>query len=112
MIPCYPTRMTLAVPTDDFDCQSCGACCSYSEDWPRFSLETDEELDLIPAEYVSADLGGMRCEDNRCSALDGKLGIHVGCKIYAVRPIVCRTCMPGDDECLMARHKLSQKVLL
>jgi len=104
--------MTLAVPTEDFDCQSCGACCSYSEDWPRFSLETDEELDRIPAEYVSADLGGMRCEDNRCSALDGKLGVHVGCRIYAVRPIVCRTCMPGDDECLMARHKLSQKVLL
>ncbi|RWK93164.1 MAG: YkgJ family cysteine cluster protein, partial [Mesorhizobium sp.] len=20
-----------------FDCQSCGACCSYSSEWPRFS---------------------------------------------------------------------------
>lgn len=90
---------------ETFDCQSCGACCAYSADWPRFSLESDAEIERIPAEYVSADLGGMRCSNDRCDALEGKLGIHVGCRIYAVRPIVCRTCMPGDDECLMARHR-------
>ena len=22
-------------------CQACGACCSFSQDWPRFSLEDD-----------------------------------------------------------------------
>lgn len=104
--------MTLVVPAEDFDCQTCGACCSYSEDWPRFSLETEADLDRIPPQYVSADLGGMRCEGNRCAALSGTLGVHVGCQIYAVRPLVCRTCMPGDDECLMARQALSQKVLL
>ncbi|WP_075291032.1 YkgJ family cysteine cluster protein [Pararhizobium arenae] len=90
---------------ETFDCQSCGACCAYSADWPRFSLETDAEIDRIPAEYVSEDLGGMRCSNDRCDALEGKLGIHVGCRIYAARPHVCRTCMPGDDECLMARHR-------
>jgi Fe-S-cluster containining protein len=59
--------MTEPVSLDEsFDCQSCGACCAYSADWPRFSLETDEELDLIPAEYVSADLGGKSCEDYSC----------------------------------------------
>ena len=104
--------MTLAVPNEDFDCQTCGACCNYSADWPRFSLETDEEIERIPEDYISADLGGMRCEGDRCSALSGTLGVHVGCGIYAVRPIVCRTCMPGDDECLMARQRLSQSVLL
>lgn len=98
--------MTQTTATDEIlDCQSCGACCAYSSDWPRFSMETDEDLDLIPAEYVAADLGGMRCEEDRCTALGGKLGVHVSCKIYAVRPIVCRTCMPGDDECLMARER-------
>jgi Fe-S-cluster containining protein len=25
--------------------------------------------------------------------------------IYTVRPEVCRTCMPGDAECGMARRK-------
>ncbi|MEY9533333.1 Fe-S-cluster containining protein [Sinorhizobium fredii] len=48
----------------------------------------------------------MRCENDRCTALEGALGKFVACKVYAVRPIVCRTCMPGDDECLMARQRL------
>ncbi|RVA16071.1 YkgJ family cysteine cluster protein, partial [Mesorhizobium sp. M7D.F.Ca.US.004.03.1.1] len=26
------------------------------------------------------------------------------CGIYDVRPDVCRACMPGDDDCLMARR--------
>lgn len=99
--------MTTPLPTSrNFDCQVCGACCAYSADWPRFSLETEEELDRIPAKFVAPDLGGMRCENDRCMALAGTLGKAVSCAIYAVRPIVCRTCMPGDDECLMARERL------
>ena len=27
------------------------------------------------------------------------------CVIYAMRPEVCRTCMPGDVECAMARKR-------
>ena len=104
--------MIPAVPTEDFDCQSCGACCSYSADWPRFSMESEEELARIPEKLVSADLGGMRCENDRCAALSGVLGQRVGCGIYDIRPIVCRTCMPGDDECLTARQALSAHVLL
>ena len=45
-----------------FDCQSCGACCSYSAEWPRFSMEDDSQLDRIPEKFVAADLSGMRCE--------------------------------------------------
>ncbi|HXV30977.1 MAG TPA: YkgJ family cysteine cluster protein [Sinorhizobium sp.] len=96
----------LSSDIESFDCQRCGACCTYSADWPRFSLETDEELDRIPAEFVATDLGGMRCENDRCTALAGTPGGFVACKVYAMRPIVCRTCMPGDDECLMARDRL------
>lgn len=95
-----------ASASQNFDCQSCGACCAYSADWPRFSLETEEELERIPAEHVAADLGGMRCENDRCTALEGALGKSVACTVYAVRPLVCRACMPGDDECLMARERL------
>lgn len=87
-----------------YDCQSCGACCAYSRDWPRFSLESDEEIARIPAEFVNDAVGCMLSIDNRCTALSGTLGEHVACRVYDVRPIVCRDCMPGDEECLIARR--------
>lgn len=86
-------------------CQSCGACCSYSSEWPRFSTETDDELDLIPVAFVNDGLSGMRCTAERCNALDGEIGLATRCTIYAMRPHVCRACQPGDEECLMARER-------
>ena len=92
-------------------CQSCGACCGYSANWPRFSIESDEELALIPEQLVNARLSGMRCEGDRCAALQGEIGDATACGIYAVRPEVCRTCMPGDAECAMARRKFGLPVI-
>ena len=89
----------------DNPCQSCGACCSYSQNWPRFTVEDDAALDLIPAELVNERLSGMRCDGERCCALTGKIGEATACGIYTVRPEVCRVCMPGDPECAMARRK-------
>jgi uncharacterized protein len=86
-------------------CQSCGACCSYSSNWPRFTIEEEAALDLIPPEFVNEKLSGMRCDGDRCGALKGKVGEATACEIYAIRPDVCRTCMPGDAECDMARRK-------
>jgi len=86
-------------------CQSCGACCAYSQNWPRFSIEDDDALALIPEQFVNARQSGMRCDGDRCSALSGKIGVAVRCEAYAVRPEVCRTCMPGDAECNMARKR-------
>lgn len=97
-------------PPDIFDCQTCGACCAYQADWPRFSMETDEEIAKIPENFIAADLSGMRFETGRCTALTGELGKHVGCAVYANRPHVCRTCMPGDPECIMARQALGLPV--
>ncbi|WP_300299622.1 YkgJ family cysteine cluster protein [Ferrovibrio sp.] len=86
-----------------FDCQSCGACCAYSRDWPRFSLEEDAALARIPARFVDDEAGRMRCDGNRCSALQGEVGAQTSCGVYAVRPEVCRACQPGDDACRIAR---------
>jgi Fe-S-cluster containining protein len=86
-------------------CQACGACCAYSSNWPRFSTEDDAALELIPAQFVNATMSGMRCEGERCSALSGEIGVATSCGVYAVRPEVCRTCMPGDAECLLARRR-------
>lgn len=87
----------------DLDCQSCGACCSYSASWPRFSTESEADLDLLPPAFVADNLGGMRCDGARCSALSGRVGVKTSCQVYAIRPEVCRACVPGDDACLMAR---------
>ena len=99
--------MTMSAATVDATdlCQSCGACCSYSRNWPRFTIEDDAVLDLIPAKFVNDKLSGMRCEGERCSALSGDIGVITACTIYAARPEVCRTCMPGDPECGMARRR-------
>jgi uncharacterized protein len=92
-------------------CQRCGACCGYSANWPRFSTEEDEALDAIPADFVNARQTGMRCDGDRCSALRGTIGEAAACAIYHLRPEVCRTCMPGDTECAMARRRFGLPVL-
>ncbi|WP_374310650.1 YkgJ family cysteine cluster protein [Dongia sp.] len=86
-------------------CQSCGACCAYDASWPRFSLEAEEDLALIPENLVAADKSGMRWDGHRCAALSGEIGRHVGCTIYGLRPDVCRACQPGDPECNIARAR-------
>ncbi|WP_436285282.1 YkgJ family cysteine cluster protein [Rhizobium sp. LjRoot258] len=94
--------MPLPTPTD-LDCQACGACCSFSPTWPRFSTETEADLDALPSRFVSEDQGGMRCYGARCSALDGCVGSSTSCLVYELRPDVCRACVPGDGACLEAR---------
>jgi uncharacterized protein len=97
------TDATLSVT--ESPCQSCGACCAYSQNWPRFTTEEDAVLDLIPERFVNGKSSGMRCEGDRCAALSGQVGVATSCLVYAVRPEVCRICMPGDVECGMARRK-------
>lgn len=86
-------------------CQSCGACCATDSAWPRFSLEDEADLALIPAALVKADGSGMACAGDRCLALTGEIGRATSCSIYGLRPDVCRLCQPGDDACNMARAK-------
>lgn len=84
-------------------CRSCGACCAYSRDWPRFTLETEDEIGRIPAHYMDERQAGMRCIGNRCAALGGEVGVSTACAIYEQRPHVCRACEPEDEACSMAR---------
>lgn len=86
-------------------CQSCGACCAYSADWPRLWTDTDADIARIPAKFLTADASAMACDGDRCRALRGRIGEATRCSIYDVRPDVCRACMPGDDACQMARER-------
>jgi Fe-S-cluster containining protein len=90
-----------------FECRTCGACCSFSAEWPRFSLESDADLERIPRAYVDGSRGRMRCNGNRCAALVGEVGVSTACSIYEVRPDVCRACLPGDESCEIARRHFS-----
>jgi Fe-S-cluster containining protein len=100
--------MTVASPSDSNGlCQSCGACCAYSANWPRFTIEDDDALNAIPADFVNARGAGMRCDGDRCTALTGAIGAATACAIYPLRPIVCRDCRPGDPECALARRKFA-----
>ncbi len=85
-------------------CRSCGACCSYSAEWPRFSLESDAQLARIPPALIAQGDGGMRCTGARCAALVGVVGQSTSCAIYPLRPDVCVACVPGDAACLQARR--------
>ena len=55
----FPAKRAMHNPTPDIEspCQACGACCSYSSNWPRFTIEDDSALDLIPEKFVN---GGCR----------------------------------------------------
>lgn len=86
-------------------CRSCGACCSFSRDWPRFTTENDSDLDRIPRRFADHHLGRMQCEGDRCAALVGEVGISTSCAVYSVRPEVCRACEPGDEACQLARYR-------
>jgi Fe-S-cluster containining protein len=92
---------------DEATCQACGACCAYSAEWPRFGLETEQQIEAIPREYVDDARGTIRCDGDRCIALQGDVGVATACSLYAVRPEVCRACLPGDDSCLTARRRFN-----
>lgn len=77
-------------------------------------METDQDIERIPAALVDDKQAGMRCSGDRCAALTGEVGKATACSIYAIRPIVCRDCLPGDDACQIARaaHGLSRLVAI
>jgi Fe-S-cluster containining protein len=92
-----------------FDCQTCGACCSYSADWPRLTTDGDRGPGGPPAELRTDD-GYVRCTGDRCDALEGVVGRTVRCTIYERRPAPCRACTPGDRSCLAARTAFGLEV--
>jgi uncharacterized protein len=81
------------------DCETCGACCAYSWEWPTFIGVRDGEG--IP-EHLTEN-GRMRCEGNRCVALMGTIGVEVHCRVYRDRPLVCMEFTAGSPACLAVR---------
>ena len=103
----------------EFDCQACGACCCNTD-------ENREEKYVDYVEVSSRSALGRRPDllrkltvvnargerhmkllgrEQRCAALEGKLGVHVACTIYELRPAGCRAVKPGSKECLRDRRE-------
>jgi len=98
-------------------CQHCGACCATY----RVSFYTGEMDDfpggVVPSglvEKINDVMACMRGTDRqppRCTALQGTIGVEVGCAIYEFRPSPCREFAPyaaigqGDDACNEARRR-------
>ena len=102
-----------------FDCQTCGACCcntnenraqeyvDYVEVKPRTLLSRHPELLLRLTVLNHKGERHLKLKDaeQRCVALEGKLGKRVACAIYALRPQSCRIVKPGSKECLRDRRE-------
>ncbi len=102
-----------------FDCRTCGACCcntdenraerfvDYVEVTPRSALSRHPRL--LRKLTVLNDDGErhlrLRGAEQRCAALEGKLGVRVSCTIYALRPAACRDVQPGSRECRRDRRE-------
>jgi Fe-S-cluster containining protein len=92
----------------EFDCKSCGACCCFKWSWPVLKRDRSDAIN-IPKEMVRSDFPLMKTIDNRCIALDGKVGQSVCCKIYDDRPNSCRQFEPGSHLCREARKKVLEQ---
>ena len=102
-----------------FDCRTCGACCcntdenraerfvDYVEVTPRSALSRHPRL-LRKLTVLNAEGERhlkLRGAEQRCAALEGKLGVRVSCTIYALRPAACRDVQPGSRECRRDRRE-------
>lgn len=70
------------------------------------AILADEKLATQHVIYDPEGVPHLRlAPDGRCLALDGTVGDHVSCTIYASRPTPCRFVQPGDDLCHRYRQE-------
>ena len=96
---------------DDYDCQSCGACCWLPSHNDGYTPLTPADIRRLPINYLSIhkkfQLPVLRDKPRyhggaACIALAGRIGQKVSCTVYEDRPLYCRTAVPGDKACKQA----------
>jgi len=102
-----------------FDCQRCGACCcnpaeNRAEGYRDYvPVEPQSRLSRrlrIVGRYTRVNADGERHmklvgPEERCAALEGRLGRSVRCAIYADRPAACRKIEAGSARCVEYRRE-------
>lgn len=88
---------------DGNPCLSCGACCAFFR-VSFYWAEADDGAGRVPAALTEPLTPFLRCMSGtndrvvRCRALQGHVGEHVSCSIYACRPSPCQAFqMSGED---------------
>lgn len=95
-----------------YDCQACGACCSYKASWPVLRRDRSDAAKL-PQGIVRDDLPLLKTHPvtNKCCALVGEVGKDCACFFYANRPDACRNFKPGSVLCHEARAHFNLPIL-
>jgi len=107
-----------------FDCQTCGACCSFfarKEGIIDADTGVKDDIDLsyfvdeeIKFQWPDGDVETVHHEGfvmrtkalngwPACVALTGEVGVRVSCSVYDKRPSPCRTFEAGSAACLHVR---------
>lgn len=92
-------------------CQTCGACCAsfrVSFYWAESDEAPGGTVPVALTQAVSPHLlcmQGTHAREPRCVALQGEVGLAVGCRIYPLRPSPCHEVQLGDAQCLKARQR-------
>lgn len=93
------------------DCLDCGACCGS-----LLCVGVRPVENVLPEDYWDITAQGKSVEIvvNRylrrnsetfaCIALDGEIGVQVGCRIYEDRPKMCHIFEAGSDRCRTIRR--------
>jgi Fe-S-cluster containining protein len=88
----------ITVPEPAVTCANCAACCCRLE--VMLITETG-----VPERFIETDQWGgrtmMRLDDGWCAALNRDT---LMCRIYALRPLICREFAMGEDECVEERR--------
>jgi Fe-S-cluster containining protein len=96
---------------------SCGACCCNPDqnrevDYNEYvEVEKRDKIRREPTLLKKLTFTNKKGEihmrlvgvNQRCCALEGRLGEHVSCTIYEFRPGGCRRVQPGDEWCTQLR---------
>jgi Fe-S-cluster containining protein len=115
-----------AEPAKEYDCTSCGACCVYFFDDDLVDaggrgigmFVRNDDVSQLPKKlvfiYPMPEIGmqdtwlrGKKVDGEwRCKSLEGKVGEHAVCSVYAIRPRTCSNFEPGGKGCIKARQSL------
>ena len=113
--------MSRRLPTfdDEYDCQSCGACCTTNWEENHYVLLNEEDILRLTDNRASLIVypdgkngrAALRTKINDyseivCAALDGCAGKRVSCSIYDDRPRACRRFARGGSACDYARREM------
>jgi uncharacterized protein len=96
------------------DCLACGACCfSRLDTYVRVTGDDYTRLgdDAEPLTVFVGHRCYMRMEHGHCAALEVTPGRYA-CRVYALRPEICRALERGSPSCQAERHEKASRTRL